>query len=158
MARRTSERGRRGAARCRPPRCLDHHHVIDDDDLACNATRSQAWRVDSLINGPAPAGNDGGPRPAPRWDEVVGAGRLLFVYGGDCSMLLGIVTGLYAVTCGGVGLPCSSTGAEDTMPLDVSKDGEAASARSGCCSVDRPAAADGELGLIACPRCGPKSW
>ena len=61
--------------------------------------------------------------------EVVGAGRFPFVYGGDCSTLLGIVTGLRDHV-GDVGLVFID-GHEDTMPLDVSEDGEAANTEIG---------------------------
>ena len=60
---------------------------------------------------------------------MVGAGRFPFVYGGDCSMLLGIVTGLRDHV-GDVGLVFID-GHEDTMPLDVSEDGEAANTEIG---------------------------
>ena len=61
--------------------------------------------------------------------EVVSAGRFPFVYGGDCSTLLGIVTGLRDHV-GDVGLVFID-GHEDTMPLDVSEDGEAANTEIG---------------------------
>ena len=57
------------------------------------------------------------------------AGRLPIVYGGDCSTLLGIVTGLRDHV-GEVGLVFID-GHEDTMPLDVSEDGEAANTELG---------------------------
>jgi arginase len=60
---------------------------------------------------------------------VIAAGRFPFVYGGDCSTLLGIVTGLRDHV-GDVGLVFVD-GHEDTMPLDVSEDGEAANAEIG---------------------------
>jgi arginase len=60
---------------------------------------------------------------------VIGAGRFPFVYGGDCSTLLGIVTGLRDHV-GDVGLVFID-GHEDTMPLDVSEDGEAANTEIG---------------------------
>src|SRR3954469_16611517 len=47
------------------------------------------------------------------------------VFGGDCSSLLGIIPPL-----GPVGLVCVD-GHEDTMPLDVSEDGEAANTELG---------------------------
>ncbi len=59
----------------------------------------------------------------------VGAGRFPLVFGGDCSMLLGIVTSLRDQV-GDVGLVFVD-GHEDTMPLDVSEDGEAANAEIG---------------------------
>ena len=57
------------------------------------------------------------------------AGRFPFVYGGDCSSLFGIVTGLRDHV-GDVGLVFID-GHEDTMPLDVSEDGEAANTEIG---------------------------
>ena len=67
-----------------------------------------------------------------RVGSAVTAGRFPIVYGGDCSTLLGIVTGLRDHV-GDVGLVFID-GHEDTMPLDVSEDGEAANTESGCCS------------------------
>ncbi|GFG49799.1 arginase [Mycolicibacterium agri] len=64
-----------------------------------------------------------------RVGSAVIAGRLPIVYGGDCSALLGIVTGLRDHV-GAVGLVFID-GHEDTMPLDVSEDGEAANTEIG---------------------------
>ena len=64
-----------------------------------------------------------------RIGEALRAGRFPVVYGGDCSTLFGIVTGLGDVL-GEVGLVFVD-GHEDTMPLDVSEDGEAANAEIG---------------------------
>ena len=60
---------------------------------------------------------------------AVAENRFPVVYGGDCSMLLGIVTGLrdHAPDTGLVFID----GHEDTMPLDVSEDGEAANTEIG---------------------------
>lgn len=57
--------------------------------------------------------------------RVAAATRFPVVVGGDCSVLLGIVPALAPV-----GLLCVD-GHEDTMPLDVSEDGEAANAEIG---------------------------
>jgi arginase len=62
---------------------------------------------------------------ADRVAAAVGAGRFPLVHGGDCSTLLGSIGGLR-----GVGLVMID-GHEDTMPLDVSEDGEAANAELG---------------------------
>jgi arginase len=62
---------------------------------------------------------------ADRVAAAVGAGRLPLVHGGDCSTLLGSIGGLRDV-----GLLVLD-GHEDTMPLDVSEDGEAANAELG---------------------------
>ena len=64
-----------------------------------------------------------------RVGTAVSTGRLPIVYGGDCSTLLGIVTGLRDHV-GEVGLVFID-GHEDTMPLDVSEDGEAANTELG---------------------------
>jgi arginase len=64
-----------------------------------------------------------------RVGTAVNTGRLPIVYGGDCSTLLGIVTGLRDHV-GEVGLVLID-GHEDTMPLDVSEDGEAANTELG---------------------------
>jgi arginase len=64
-----------------------------------------------------------------RVGSAVTEGRLPIVYGGDCSTLLGIVTGLRDHV-GDVGLVFID-GHEDTMPLDVSEDGEAANTELG---------------------------
>ena len=64
-----------------------------------------------------------------RVGAAVAADRFPFLYGGDCSTLLGTVTGLRDHV-GDVGLVFVD-GHEDTMPLDVSEDGEAANAEIG---------------------------
>ncbi len=61
--------------------------------------------------------------------EAIAAGRFPFVYGGDCSALFGIMTGLRDHV-GDAGLVFVD-GHEDTMPLDVSEDGEAANTEIG---------------------------
>ena len=80
-----------------------------------------------LINEPAlmamiDALNDGVGR-------AVSADRFVVVYGGDCSSLLGTVTGLRD-RLGVIGLVFVD-GHEDTIPLDVSEDGEAANSELG---------------------------
>jgi arginase len=106
---------------------FDHHHVIDDDDLALPDPDPARGASTSLINEPALlAMTDALNRKV---GTVVGAGRFPFVYGGDCSTLLGIVTGLRDHV-GDVGLVFID-GHEDTMPLDVSEDGEAANTEIG---------------------------
>jgi arginase len=62
---------------------------------------------------------------ADRVAAAVGAGRFPLVHGGDCSTLLGSIGGQRDV-----GLLVLD-GHEDTMPLDVSEDGEAANAELG---------------------------
>jgi arginase len=61
--------------------------------------------------------------------EAVAAGRFPFVYGADCSTLLATMTGLRDHV-GESGLVFID-GHEDTMPLDVSEDGEAANTEIG---------------------------
>ncbi len=60
---------------------------------------------------------------------AVTQGRFPVVVGGDCSLLLGVATGLYT-SLGRVGLVFFD-GHEDTMPLDVVEDGEAANCEIG---------------------------
>jgi arginase len=60
---------------------------------------------------------------------ALSAGRFPVVFGGDCSMLLGIVSGLRNAA-DDIGLVFVD-GHEDTMPLDVSEDGEAANTEIG---------------------------
>ena len=106
---------------------FDHHHVIDDDDLTLPDPDPVRGAATSLINERAlVVMTDALNRKV---GEVVNAGRFPFVYGGDCSTLLGIVTGLRDHV-GDVGLVFID-GHEDTMPLDVSEDGEAANAEIG---------------------------
>jgi arginase len=64
-----------------------------------------------------------------RVGRALGAGRYPFVYGGDCTVLLGAVTALRDA-CSAAGLVFVD-GHEDTTPLDVSDDGEAANMEIG---------------------------
>src|SRR6478752_5850125 len=106
---------------------FDHHHVIDDDDLVLPEPDPSRGESTTLINERALlAMTDALNRKV---GEVISAGRFPFVYGGDCSTLLGIVTGLRDHV-GDVGLVFID-GHEDTMPLDVSEDGEAANTEIG---------------------------
>jgi len=61
--------------------------------------------------------------------DTVRDGRFPIVYGGDCSSLLGIVTGLRDAV--GTAALLFIDGHEDTMPLDTSEDGEAANTEIG---------------------------
>ena len=68
---------------------------------------------------------------------ALAAGRFPILYGGDCTTLLGTVPALGAAgpvgragPAGGAGLVFAD-GHEDTMPLDVSEDGEAANTEIG---------------------------
>lgn len=105
---------------------FEHHHVAHHGDLDLPAGDS-ARGPTSLINERAllemtDALNE-------RVGKAVTAGRLPIVYGGDCSTLLGIATGLRD-HIGDFGLVFID-GHEDTMPLDVSEDGEAANTELG---------------------------
>jgi arginase len=106
---------------------FDHHHVVDHDDLDLPEPEPTRGPATSLINEPALfAMTD---LLNARVGEAAAAGRFPFVYGGDCSTLLGTVTGLRD-HLGDVGLVFID-GHEDTMPLDVSEDGEAANTEIG---------------------------
>lgn len=61
--------------------------------------------------------------------DTVRGGRFPVVYGGDCSSLLGIITGLRDAV--GTAALLFIDGHEDTMPLDTSEDGEAANTEIG---------------------------
>ena len=106
---------------------FDHHPVVRHDPLELPAPNPQRGKTTGLINEAAlltmvEALNE-------RAGSAVSQGRFPFVYGGDCSTLLGTVTGLRDHV-GDVGLVFID-GHEDTMPLDVSEDGEAANTEIG---------------------------
>jgi arginase len=103
------------------------HHLAVVDDLALPAPSPRRGPDTSLINEAALiALTDSLNR---RIGGAVAEGRFPFVYGGDCSTLLGTMTGLRDHV-GDVALVFVD-GHEDTMPLDVSEDGEAANAEIG---------------------------
>ncbi len=106
---------------------FDHHHVVDHDCLDLPAPDPARGTSTSLINETALLAMTGALNA--RVGSAVAAGRFPFIYGGDCSTLLGIVTGLRDHV-GDVGLVFID-GHEDTMPLDVSEDGEAANTEIG---------------------------
>ena len=105
---------------------FDHHHVVDhnlelpEPDPARGVSTSLINEADLLAMTDA---------LNIRVGQAVTAGRFPVIYGGDCSSLLGIVTGLRDHV-GDVGLVFID-GHEDTMPLDVSEDGEAANTEIG---------------------------
>ena len=106
---------------------FEHHHVVGHDDLELPAGDPARGASTGLINERAllamtDALNE-------RVGSAVTGGRLPIVYGGDCTTRLGIVTGLRDHV-GEVGLVFID-GHEDTMPLDVSEDGEAANTELG---------------------------
>jgi arginase len=103
------------------------HVVVAMDDLDLPPPSARRGGDTGLINEAAlivmtDALND-------RVGRAVSAGRFPVVYGADCSTLLGTVSGLRD-RLGDVGLVFID-GHEDTMPLDVSEDGEAANAELG---------------------------
>lgn len=90
-----------------------------------------------------------------RVSAALAAGRFPLVYGGDCTALLGAVPALRSATGDKAGLVFVD-GHEDTTPLDVSPDGEGASAELGLLlGLTGRAAAPSAVG---CPPCGPKRW
>jgi arginase len=104
-----------------------HHRVVSGDDLDLPAPNPARGSSTSLINEAALLAMTEALNA--RVEAALAAGRFPFVYGGDCSTLLGIVTGLRD-HAGDVGLVFID-GHEDTMPLDVSEDGEAANTEIG---------------------------
>ena len=105
---------------------FDHHHVVDHN-LDLPEPDPTRGALTSLINEPALLAMTDALNI--RVGDAVAAGRFPFVYGGDCASLFGIVTGLRDHV-GDVGLVFID-GHEDTMPLDVSEDGEAANTEIG---------------------------
>lgn len=106
---------------------FDHHHVVDHDHLDLPEPERARGPSTSLINEPALLAMTDALNA--RVGTAVAAGRFPFVYGGDCATLFGTVTGLRD-RVGDVGLVFID-GHEDTMPLDVSEDGEAANTELG---------------------------
>ncbi len=106
---------------------FEHHHLVGHGDVELPAPDPTRGPSTGLINEHALMVMT--ERLNSRVGSAVAAGRFPFVYGGDCSTLLGVVTGLRDHV-GDVGLVFVD-GHEDTMPLDVSEDGEAANAEIG---------------------------
>lgn len=106
---------------------FDHHHVIEHDVVDLPEPDPQRGASTTLINEPALLAMTNALNI--RVGEAIAAGRFPVVYGVDCSSLFGIVTGLRDHV-GDVGLVFID-GHEDTMPLDVSEDGEAANTEIG---------------------------
>lgn len=103
------------------------HRVVADRDLELPPPDPSRGRHTSLINEAALVEMTAA--LADRVDGALDAGRFPVVVGGDCSTLLGIVPG--ARRRGrDIGLVFVD-GHEDTMPLDVSEDGEAANTEIG---------------------------
>ncbi|MDV3131066.1 MULTISPECIES: arginase family protein [Mycobacteriaceae] len=105
---------------------FDHHHVTTHDLVLPEPDRGRGAST-GLINETALLAMTDALNI--RVGEAVLAGRFPVVYGGDCSSLFGVVTGLRDHV-GDVGLVFVD-GHEDTMPLDVSEDGEAANTEIG---------------------------
>jgi arginase len=105
---------------------FDHHHVIDHT-IALPEPDPGRGASTSLINETALLAMTAALNTLV--GQAITAGRFPFVYGGDCSTLFGIMTGLRDHV-GDVGLVFVD-GHEDTMPLDVSEDGEAANTEIG---------------------------
>jgi arginase len=72
---------------------FDHHHVVDYDDLDLPEPDPSRGASTTLINEPALLAMTS--MLNARVGSSVTAGRFPFIYGGDCSMLFGIVTGLH---------------------------------------------------------------
>ena len=105
---------------------FEGHEVIDTGDLDLPPPDPHRAKGSGLINEAALVAMSAAlEREVGR---VVDAGSFPVVIGGDCSILLGIMAGAQA------GAPVGLLfidGHEDTMPLDVSEDGEAANAELG---------------------------
>lgn len=97
--------------------------IVDRDDLILPEPDPRRGDRTSLINEDALIAMTAQLRD--RVGAALAAGRFPFVHGGDCSGLLGIMPALSQT-----GL-LFLDGHEDTMPLDVSEDGEAANAEIG---------------------------
>jgi arginase len=102
-------------------------HAVHDTALELPAPDPRRGADSGLLNEPALIAL--ADLLAERVGDAVGAGRFPVVHGGDCSTLLGSVSGLRSAA-GRAGLVFVD-GHEDTMPLDVSEDGEAANAEIG---------------------------
>ena len=106
---------------------LSLHEVVDGGDVALPAGSPERGPATGLINETALA------VMVARLREQVGsalaANRFPVVYGGDCTTLLATIPALRDAR--GVAGLLHVDGHEDTMPLDVSEDGEAANAEIG---------------------------
>jgi arginase len=103
------------------------HEVVDRGDLTLPAPDPSRGEATSLVNEAALLGmvESIGETVA----RVIAGGRFPVVHGGDCTTLLGTIPALHRAR-GRVGLLLVD-GHEDTMPLDVSEDGEAANTEIG---------------------------
>ena len=105
---------------------LAPHDVVESDDLRLPEPDQQRGAVTSLVNEPALVAMT--QQVGERVARAVADGRFPVVYGADCTTLLGTVPALQP--SGPLGL-LFLDGHEDTMPLDVSEDGEAANTEIG---------------------------
>lgn len=101
--------------------------LIDHGDLALPAPDPERGEATSLVNEPALVAMAQGVGEAVA--RAVDDARFPLVYGGDCTTLLGSIPALLRAG-GPIGL-LFVDGHEDTMPLDVSEDGEAANTEIG---------------------------
>jgi arginase len=105
---------------------LGAHEVIEHDDMVLPAGNPKRGTQTSLINEPALLAMT--EEVGSRVTAAVTGGHFPLVYGADCTTLLGTIPALRAD--GPVGV-LFVDGHEDTMPLDVSEDGEAANTEIG---------------------------
>ncbi|TFV55175.1 arginase family protein [Mycobacterium sp. PS03-16] len=103
------------------------HPVVADTDLDLPPPTPMRGELTGLINEPALTAMTGA--LAERVGAALDGGRFPVVVGGDCASLLGIMAGC-SRHAPDVGLVFVD-GHEDTMPLDVSEDGEAANTEIG---------------------------
>ena len=120
----------RAASALRDAGLLDafgHHRLTVDDVTDLPPADTGRGAATSLINEPALLAMTAALNS--RVGKALRDGRFPIVYGGDCATLFGIATGLrdHPGTTGLVFVD----GHEDTMPLDVSEDGEAANTEIG---------------------------
>jgi arginase len=108
-------------------RAFGSQEVIDRGDLELPAPDQSRGEATSLVNQTALLAMVD--RVGETVTRAVENGRFPFVHGGDCTTLLGTIPALHR-TSGSVGL-LFVDGHEDTMPLDVSEDGEAANTEIG---------------------------
>lgn len=100
-----------------------HHELVDGGELTLPPGHPEREAETLLANESALLAM--AERLGGRVVDAVEFGRFQLVYGADCSTLLGTIPALREP--GRVGLMFVD-GHEDTMPLDVSEDGEAANA------------------------------
>ena len=109
---------------------LHPHTVVDGGDLVLPEFEQHRGTETGLINEPALLAMTEALHGRVR--AAVASSRFPLVYGGDCSSLLGTIPALTGPVGdnGRIGL-LFVDGHEDTMPLDVSEDGEAANTEIG---------------------------